>query len=169
MAWHKLKSMFVVSDAPAPSGENPDDVLKNLEKYQLPQGEAHGVLQLESAVDQDLAAGVGLGAHERRPSTLPGVASDHGALSQAAALDWKQPGDWRKTHETFLGDGHPRRGRMRRTATAVVLALSLGLLAVGCSKDPSTPGYWEDQLDAAQRPSEKVRVLETLRSSKRLR
>lgn len=57
---------------------------------------------------------------------------------------------------------------MGRTAAAVALALSLGLLAVGCSKDPSTPAYWEDQLDAAQRPSEKVRVLETLRSSKRL-
>ncbi|HTS81816.1 MAG TPA: HEAT repeat domain-containing protein [Myxococcaceae bacterium] len=55
-------------------------------------------------------------------------------------------------------------GRTLRCA----LALSLGLLAVGCSKDPSTPAYWEDQLDAAQRPSEKVRVLETLRSSKRL-
>jgi len=57
---------------------------------------------------------------------------------------------------------------MGRTAAAVALALSLSLLAVGCSKDPGTPGYWEDQLDAAQRPSEKVRVLETLRSSKRL-
>lgn len=55
-------------------------------------------------------------------------------------------------------------GRTLRRA----LALSLGLLAAGCSKDPSTPTYWEDQLDAAQRPSEKVRVLETLRSSKRL-
>ena len=57
---------------------------------------------------------------------------------------------------------------MGRTAAAVALGLSLGLLAVGCSKDPGTPAYWEDQLDAAQRPSEKVRVLETLRSSKRL-
>ena len=57
---------------------------------------------------------------------------------------------------------------MGRTAAAVALALSLSLLAVGCSKDPGTPAYWEDQLDAAQRPSEKVRVLETLRSSKRL-
>ncbi len=57
---------------------------------------------------------------------------------------------------------------MGRTATAVALALSLGLLASGCSKDPGTPAYWEDQLDAAQRPSEKVRVLEMLRQSKRL-
>ena len=55
-------------------------------------------------------------------------------------------------------------GRTLRRA----LALSLCLLVAGCSKDPSTPAYWEDQLDAAQRPSEKVRVLETLRSSKRL-
>jgi HEAT repeat protein len=55
-------------------------------------------------------------------------------------------------------------GRTLRRA----LALTLGLLVAGCSKDPSTPGYWEDQLDAAQRPSEKVRVLDTLRSSKRL-
>jgi HEAT repeat protein len=57
---------------------------------------------------------------------------------------------------------------MGRTAAAVALALSWGLLAVGCSKDPGSPAYWEDQLDAAQRPSEKVRILETLRSSKRL-
>ena len=57
---------------------------------------------------------------------------------------------------------------MGRSASAFAVALGLGLLAVGCSKDPSTPSYWADQLDAAQRPSEKVRVLETLRSSKRL-
>jgi hypothetical protein len=36
MAWSKLKSMFVVSDSPAQSA---DDVLKDLEKYQLPPGE----------------------------------------------------------------------------------------------------------------------------------
>ena len=56
---------------------------------------------------------------------------------------------------------------MRRTLRCA-LALTMALLAVGCAKDPSTPAYWEDQLDAAQRPSEKVRVLDTLRSSKRL-
>jgi hypothetical protein len=39
MAWSKLKSMFVVSDAPASSSSNPDDVLKDLEKYQLPEGQ----------------------------------------------------------------------------------------------------------------------------------
>src|SRR5262249_50596040 len=39
MAWHKLKSMFVVSDEASQSSTNPDDVLKDLEKYQLPQGE----------------------------------------------------------------------------------------------------------------------------------
>ncbi|HXU01850.1 MAG TPA: hypothetical protein VN903_12705 [Polyangia bacterium] len=36
MAWSKLKSMFVVSDDPAKSA---DDVLKDLEKYQLPPGD----------------------------------------------------------------------------------------------------------------------------------
>ena len=36
MAWNKLKSMFVVSDTPA---QSTDDVLKDLEKYQLPEGE----------------------------------------------------------------------------------------------------------------------------------
>jgi len=38
MAWNKLKSMFIVSDAPA--AQSPDDVLKDLEKYQLPPGDA---------------------------------------------------------------------------------------------------------------------------------
>jgi len=36
MAWSKLKSMFVVSDQPA---QSTDDLMKDLEKYQLPQGE----------------------------------------------------------------------------------------------------------------------------------
>ena len=36
MAWSKLKSMFVVSDQPA---QSTDDVMKDLEKYQLPEGE----------------------------------------------------------------------------------------------------------------------------------
>jgi HEAT repeat protein len=57
---------------------------------------------------------------------------------------------------------------MGRTAAAVALALCLGLLEFGCGKDPSSPGFWEAQLDAAQRPSEKVRVLENLRASKKL-
>jgi HEAT repeat protein len=57
---------------------------------------------------------------------------------------------------------------MGRTAAAVALALCLGLLEVGCGKDPSSPGFWEAQLEAAQRPSEKVRVLENLRASKKL-
>jgi hypothetical protein len=39
MAWNKLKSMFVVSDEPqAPS--DPDQVIADLEKYQVPPGEA---------------------------------------------------------------------------------------------------------------------------------
>jgi hypothetical protein len=38
MAWNKLKSMFVVSDEPqAPS--DPDQVIADLEKYQVPPGE----------------------------------------------------------------------------------------------------------------------------------
>ena len=37
MAWSKLKSMFVVSDQPA---QSTDDLMKDLEKYQLPEGEA---------------------------------------------------------------------------------------------------------------------------------
>jgi HEAT repeat protein len=57
---------------------------------------------------------------------------------------------------------------MGRTAVAVVLALSSSVLTVGCGKDPGTPAYWEAQLDQAQRPSEKVRVLENLRASKKL-
>jgi hypothetical protein len=57
---------------------------------------------------------------------------------------------------------------MGRTAVAVVLALSASVLTVGCGKDPSTPSYWEAQLDQAQRPSEKVRVLENLRASRKL-
>ena len=45
----------------------------------------------------------------------------------------------------------------------------LGLMALpGCSKDPATPDYWAAQLDAAKRPSERVRVVDTLRSSGKL-
>jgi len=36
MAWNKLKSMFVVSDEMASSGKSADEVLKELEKYELP-------------------------------------------------------------------------------------------------------------------------------------
>jgi HEAT repeat protein len=57
---------------------------------------------------------------------------------------------------------------MGRTAAAVALTLCLGLLEPGCGKSPTDPAYWEAQLDAAQRPSEKVRVLENLRASKKL-
>jgi hypothetical protein len=35
MAWNKLKSMFIVSDQPA-GGATTDEVLKDLEKYELP-------------------------------------------------------------------------------------------------------------------------------------
>jgi HEAT repeat protein len=45
----------------------------------------------------------------------------------------------------------------------------LGLFALpACSKDPATPDYWAAQLDAAKRPSEKVRVVDTLRGSGRM-
>ena len=36
MAWNKIKSMFVVSDSPAPAAADPDQVIADLEKYQLP-------------------------------------------------------------------------------------------------------------------------------------
>jgi len=39
MAWNKLKSMFVVSDEPQQAPSDPDQVIADLEKYQLPQGE----------------------------------------------------------------------------------------------------------------------------------
>jgi len=38
MAWSKLKSMFVVSDEPQAQSD-PDQVIADLEKYQLPDGE----------------------------------------------------------------------------------------------------------------------------------
>jgi len=40
MAWNKLKSMFVVSDEPqAQAASDPDQVIADLDKYQLPEGE----------------------------------------------------------------------------------------------------------------------------------
>src|SRR5215831_14384135 len=40
MPWNKIKSMFVVTDAPAQDREaDPEQVLKDLEKYQVPAGE----------------------------------------------------------------------------------------------------------------------------------
>ena len=37
MPWNKLKSMFVVTDSPAPSADaDVDQTLKDLEKYQVP-------------------------------------------------------------------------------------------------------------------------------------
>ncbi len=53
----------------------------------------------------------------------------------------------------------------RRTLVCLLLGLSM---LPGCSKDPSTPEYWQGQLDAAKRPSEKVRVVDALRSSGKL-
>ena len=40
MAWNKIKSMFVVSDQPGSEASDPDQVLADLEKYQLPPGDA---------------------------------------------------------------------------------------------------------------------------------
>jgi flagellin-like hook-associated protein FlgL len=41
MAWNKLKSMFVVSDQPqAQAPSDPDQVIADLDKYQLPEGGA---------------------------------------------------------------------------------------------------------------------------------
>jgi len=40
MAWNKIKSMFVVSDQPAPEASDPDQVLADLDKYQLPPNDA---------------------------------------------------------------------------------------------------------------------------------
>ena len=53
----------------------------------------------------------------------------------------------------------------RRTLVCFLLALST---LPACAKDPATPEYWAAQLDAAKRPSEKVRVVDTLRSSGKL-
>jgi len=40
MAWNKIKSMFVVSDqASSPSDADPDQILRDLAKYELPPGE----------------------------------------------------------------------------------------------------------------------------------
>jgi HEAT repeat protein len=53
----------------------------------------------------------------------------------------------------------------RRTLVCFLLSLSA---LPACSKDPSTPDYWAAQLEAAKRSSERVRVVDTLRSSGKL-
>jgi HEAT repeat protein len=53
----------------------------------------------------------------------------------------------------------------RRTLVCFLLSLSA---LPACSKDPATPDYWAQQLDAAKRSSERVRVVDTLRSSGKL-
>jgi HEAT repeat protein len=53
----------------------------------------------------------------------------------------------------------------RRTLVCFLLSLSA---LPACSKDPATPEYWAQQLDAAKRSSERVRVVDTLRSSGKL-
>jgi len=53
----------------------------------------------------------------------------------------------------------------RRTLVCFLLGL---LVLPACSKDPATPEYWAAQLEAAKRPSERVRVVDTLRGSGRM-
>lgn len=50
----------------------------------------------------------------------------------------------------------------RRALVCCLLSLSV---LPACSKDPATPEYWAAQLDGAKRASEKVRVVDALRSS----
>ena len=54
-------------------------------------------------------------------------------------------------------------------ARRAVVCLLLGVsLLPACSKDPAMPDYWSAQLDGTKRSSEKVRVVEALRSSGKL-
>lgn len=53
---------------------------------------------------------------------------------------------------------------MRRIAALVAFSLFLALSA--CSKDPSTPEYWEKKLDGAKGKKDRVRIIEDLRESK---
>jgi HEAT repeat protein len=54
-------------------------------------------------------------------------------------------------------------------ARRALVCLLLGLSVLpACSKDPATPDYWRAQLDGTKRSSEKVRVVEALRSSGKL-
>jgi HEAT repeat protein len=54
---------------------------------------------------------------------------------------------------------------MSRLLSASSLALVLLLTLSGCKVDPTTPAYWEKTLGKARRAQDKVRVVETLRSS----
>ena len=53
---------------------------------------------------------------------------------------------------------------MKRLALAAFLS-TLVLAATGCKGDPSTPQYWEKELNGAHRAKDKVRVLDDLRES----
>ncbi|ATB31464.1 HEAT repeat domain-containing protein [Melittangium boletus] len=55
---------------------------------------------------------------------------------------------------------------MKRLLTAS--CLSLALLVSGCEVDPSSPEHWGKRLGKARRTQDKIRVVETLRSSGRL-
>lgn len=51
---------------------------------------------------------------------------------------------------------------------AAFFCLGLGISLSGCKKDPKTPEYWAGELDDAKRTSQKVEVLERLRTSNNL-
>jgi HEAT repeat protein len=54
---------------------------------------------------------------------------------------------------------------MLRLLTTSSLTLVLLLTLPGCKVDPTSPDHWEKSLSKARRPQDKVRVIETLRSS----
>ena len=68
MAWNKLKSMFVVSDQPA---QSTDDVLKDLEKYQLPEGEVGDAARRDVAADAVRARSISRRSTIRPASPTP--------------------------------------------------------------------------------------------------
>jgi hypothetical protein len=59
MAWNKIKSMFVVNDSPAAGADaaDPEQVLKDLEKYQVPPGEAGEAAPLPEGTDASKLSG----------------------------------------------------------------------------------------------------------------
>ena len=56
---------------------------------------------------------------------------------------------------------------MRRVLLVVSLSMSLALIP-GCKGDPNTPEYWQKAIASAKRKKDKVRVVEDLRSSKKM-
>ena len=56
---------------------------------------------------------------------------------------------------------------MRRVLLVVSLSMSLVVIP-GCKGDPATPEYWQKAIASAKRKKDKVRVVEDLRSSKKM-